>query len=92
MIRTQMFGRIRIQGIWIRTTGEKITNLYILLVIMCLYSSNLWPPPPPLPRGAVAADPEEQRPHALRRIRGTAQPCPAQAVESQQSRQEAQQI
>ena len=50
------------------------------------------PPPPSLPRGAVAADPEEQRPHALRRIRGTAQPCPAQAVESQQSRQEAQQI
>ena len=42
------------------------------------------------PRVAVAANPEEQRPHALCCLRGTAQPRPAQAMESQQSRQEAQ--
>jgi hypothetical protein len=38
--------------------------------------------------GAVAADPEEQWPDALRGVRRSAQPSPAQALEGQQSRQD----
>ena len=37
---------------------------------------------------AVAADPEEQWPDALRCVRRPAQPSPAQALEGQQSRQD----